>query len=283
MVLTIEGKTKRYKVYSFFISLLFHLFLFVFSIKALVVLQDNLSKSKDVEVDLVNIERPKVLIPAPLTPPVVKNIVKSVQVNSRGVVAIKQKVVIPDIKSVPKIVDVPNVRRIEIAKPLNKRVLNIDENALDKVLVSAHPERYVGSVPSRIDVKLNRAVKPINVAAPVLPNIGERRVKNAIPKSLYDSLLARYTALVRDIIEKHKFYPEIAREEGVEGKVLLEFKVLKNGKLAFVKVLKSSSYDMLDSAAVYSVKKAAPFPSIPRKLGKKALTMRLWIKFELGG
>ena len=282
MVLTIEEKTKRYKVYSFFLSLLFHLFLFVFSLKALVALQGNLSKGKEVEVNLVNIEKPKVVIPVPVNPPVVKNLVRNIQA-SKTVVPIKQKVVIPDVKSMPKMVDVPNVKEIKIAKPLNKRVLNIDENALDKVLVSAHPERYLGSVPSKVDVKLNRAVKPINVAAPVLPNIGERRVKNAIPKSLYDSLLARYTALVREVIEKHKFYPEIAREEGVEGKVLLEFKILKNGKLAFVKVLKSSSYDILDSAAVYSVKKAAPLPPIPKKLGKRAITLRLWVKFELGG
>ncbi len=282
MVLTIEEKTKRYKVYSFFLSLLFHLFLFVFSLKALVALQGNLSKGKEVEVNLVNIEKPKVVIPVPVNPPVVKSLVRNIQA-SKTVVPIKQKVVIPDVKSMPKMVDVPNVKEIKIAKPLNKRVLNIDENALDKVLVSAHPERYLGSVPSKVDVKLNRAVKPINVAAPVLPNIGERRVKNAIPKSLYDSLLARYTALVREVIEKHKFYPEIAREEGVEGKVLLEFKILKNGKLAFVKVLKSSSYDILDSAAVYSVKKAAPLPPIPKKLGKRAITLRLWVKFELGG
>ncbi len=282
MVLTIEEKTKRYKVYSFFLSLLFHLFLFVFSLRALVALQGNLSKGKEVEVNLVNIEKPKVVIPVPVNPPVVKNLVRNIQA-SKTVVPIKQKVVIPDVKSMPKMVDVPNVKEIKIAKPLNKRVLNIDENALDKVLVSAHPERYLGSVPSKVDVKLNRAVKPINVAAPVLPNIGERRVKNAIPKSLYDSLLARYTALVREVIEKHKFYPEIAREEGVEGKVLLEFKILKNGKLAFVKVLKSSSYDILDSAAVYSVKKAAPLPPIPKKLGKRAITLRLWVKFELGG
>ena len=282
MVLTIEEKTKRYKVYSFFLSLFFHLFLFVFSLRALVALQGNLSKGKEVEVNLVNIEKPKVVIPVPVNPPVVKNLVRNIQA-SKTVVPIKQKVVIPDVKSMPKMVDVPNVKEIKIAKPLNKRVLNIDENALDKVLVSAHPERYLGSVPSKVDVKLNRAVKPINVAAPVLPNIGERRVKNAIPKSLYDSLLARYTALVREVIEKHKFYPEIAREEGVEGKVLLEFKILKNGKLAFVKVLKSSSYDILDSAAVYSVKKAAPLPPIPKKLGKRAITLRLWVKFELGG
>ncbi len=282
MVLTIEEKTKRYKFYSFCLSLILHIFLFVFSLKALVALQGNLSKGKEVEVNLVNLTKPKVVIPAPITPPVVKNIVKNVQVN-RAVVPLRQKVVIPDVKSVPKLVNVPNVKEVKINKPLNKKMVDIDEDALNKVLIPAHPERYVSSVPSKIDVKLNRAVKPINVAAPVLPNIGERRVKNAIPKSLYNSLLARYAALVREIIEKHKFYPEIAREEGVEGKVLLEFKVLNNGKLAFVKVLKSSSYDILDSAAVYSVKKASPLPPIPKKLGKKALTLRLWIKFELGG
>jgi len=282
VVLTIEEKTRKYKIYSFVVSLFLHLFLFAFSLRALVALKSNLSKGKEVEVNLVNIEKPKVVVPAPVAPPSVKKLVKNIEIK-KAVVPIEKRIVVPDIKSVPKVVDVPNVKTVKIEKPLNKKVVDIDENALNKVLVSAHPERYVSSVPLEPNVKLSRTVKPLNIKAPVLPRVGQKKGAGSIPQSLYNSLFARYNALVRKIIENHKYYPEIAREEGVEGRVLLEFKILKSGKLAFVKVLKSSSYNILDNAAVNSVKNAAPFPPIPEKLGKKALTLRLWVKYKLGG
>ncbi len=282
MVLLIEQNTKRYKIGAFFFSLFFHVFLFVFSLKALISLQGNLSKGREVEVNLVNLAKPKVVVPAPYSPPVVENLIKNVQID-RAVKPFKKAVKIPEIKDTPKMVDIPDIKNIKVKKTLEEKVVDIDENALNKVLVSAHPERYISSVSIKRRVKLGRVVEPIKATPPSLPELNRSRAGSSIPKGLYNSLLARYTALLRSIIEKHKFYPEIAREEGVEGKVLLEFKVREDGRLAFVRVLKSSSYSILDHAAIYSVEKSAPFPPLPKELGKKALTMRLWIKYELGG
>ncbi len=279
MLLAIEQRTKKHKVCAFFISLFFHVVLFVFFVRTVAVLNGKLSKQqRETEVDLISLPQPTITLPAPLKPPIVKKLVKEVKVD-KIIMPVKQKTEIPDIKDIPKEVHVPNIKSVAVNKP--KRKIDINEDAVNKVLVSTHPEKYVKSFPLKQYVKVNKAVKPIHVSTPVFPKINVKQSK--LTKSLYDALLERYTSLVRKIVEKHKFYPEMAREEGIEGSVFLEFRILKNGKLSFVKILKSSSYDLLDSAAVYSVKAASPFPSIPNKLGKKSLTMKLWIKFKLGG
>jgi len=279
--LIIEQKAKKYKLYSFLFSLLLHMFLFIFSIRALFSLQASLSKGKEIEVSLINIEKPRIILKAPLIPPNVRNLIENVQIK-KTVIPIEKRIEIPKIKNTPKVVDVPSIKKVVIKKPVNIKKIDIDENAINKIPVPVNPEKFASSIHIKQSMKLVKTVKPVTVKASALPEIGQNS-NNPISKSLYKELLARYSALLRKIIEKYKFYPELAREEGLEGEVLLEFKVLKNGNLAFIKVLKSSSYDILDSAAVFSVKKAAPFPPIPKKLGKKAITMRLWIKFELGG
>ena len=49
-------------------------------------------------------------------------------------------------------------------------------------------------------------------------------------------------------------YPRVARRRGYEGKVVLDVEVLVNGKVGRIKIAKSSGYEVLDRAAVKSVK-----------------------------
>lgn len=55
------------------------------------------------------------------------------------------------------------------------------------------------------------------------------------------------------------------------GQTLVSFTIRADGTLATVEVAKSSGHGDLDSAAILSVKKAAPFPPIPAAFGKKIL------------
>ena len=279
MLLAIEQRTKKHKVYAFSMSLFLHVVLFVFFVKTVAVLDSKLFKQqRETEVDLISVPQPKITLPAPLNPPIVKKLVKEVKIH-KIIMPAKAKTEMPDIKDIPKKVKVPNIKSVAVDKPIKK--IDINEDAVNKVIVPTHPEKYVKSFPLKQYVKVNKAVKPVNVNTPIFPNVSAER--NKLANGMYNALIKHYTSLVRGIVEKHKFYPEMAREEGIEGSVFLEFRILRSGKLAFVKILKSSSYDLLDSAAVYSVKAASPFPSIPNKLGKKSLTMKLWIKFKLGG
>jgi TonB family protein len=65
---------------------------------------------------------------------------------------------------------------------------------------------------------------------------------------------------LHDAIEKAKTYPRLARERGVEGVVLVRFKVAPSGDIEKVDVVKSSGSDILDQASIRTVHRAAPMP-----------------------
>jgi len=68
--------------------------------------------------------------------------------------------------------------------------------------------------------------------------------------------------LVHSALEKAKTYPRVARERGVEGVVLVRFKVLPTGEIEKVDIIKSSGSDILDTASVRTVYRAAPMPYV---------------------
>jgi protein TonB len=63
-------------------------------------------------------------------------------------------------------------------------------------------------------------------------------------------------------IEKAKTYPRFARERGIEGTVLVRFKVLPSGDIEAVDVVRSSGAQILDEASVNTVYRAAPMPYV---------------------
>jgi len=68
--------------------------------------------------------------------------------------------------------------------------------------------------------------------------------------------------LVHAALEKVKTYPRVARERGVEGVVLVRFKVLPSGEIGKVDIIQSSGSDILDTASVRTVYRAAPLPYV---------------------
>lgn len=67
---------------------------------------------------------------------------------------------------------------------------------------------------------------------------------------------------LKSAIEKAKTYPRFARERGIEGTVLVRFKVLPSGNVEAVNVVKSSGMQILDEASVSTVYRAAPMPYV---------------------
>ena len=63
-------------------------------------------------------------------------------------------------------------------------------------------------------------------------------------------------------LERAKSYPRFARERGIEGTVLVRFKVLPTGEIENVDIIKSSGSDILDTASVRTVYRAAPMPYV---------------------
>ncbi len=68
--------------------------------------------------------------------------------------------------------------------------------------------------------------------------------------------------MLQSAIEKAKNYPRLARERGIEGVVLVKFRVLPSGDVEEVSVVRSSGASILDEASVRTVRRAAPMPYV---------------------
>lgn len=81
-------------------------------------------------------------------------------------------------------------------------------------------------------------------------------------------------AVIRAKIESKKEYPRPAKKMGIEGKPSVQFEIETDGSLKYVKLMNSCGETILDSAAVDTVKRAAPFPYYPKPIS-------LRIRFDL--
>jgi TonB family protein len=108
---------------------------------------------------------------------------------------------------------------------------------------------------------------------------GEDIFRKFISEQLFkmkaDRVDDQYITMVRDKIGRSFYYPGLARRKRIEGDVLLEFIVKRDGALEKVAVLSSSGYKFLDIAAEKTIWKAAPFPQFPDYLSVKKLRMKL--------
>ena len=72
-------------------------------------------------------------------------------------------------------------------------------------------------------------------------------------------------------IRRHQHYPGLARESGAEGAATVSFRVLPDGRLADLRIKKTSGNAHLDGATLEAVRKAAPLPHLDKTL---VLTIR---------
>ncbi len=90
-----------------------------------------------------------------------------------------------------------------------------------------------------------------------------------------------FLAQVRQRIDRYKNYPYAARRRQVEGRDLVRFVIRPDGTIEGLELVKSSSSNLLDEAAIKAVRDAAPFPGFPREVLSRPLAVEIGLVFEL--
>jgi protein TonB len=90
-----------------------------------------------------------------------------------------------------------------------------------------------------------------------------------------------YLSIVKTRISRAKKYPRSARKEGVVGTTIVRFVIKLNGKVEDIQLIKSSGDERLDEEAMKMLKKASPFPAIPKDVSLEPLDLTLPIEFKL--
>jgi protein TonB len=80
----------------------------------------------------------------------------------------------------------------------------------------------------------------------------------AKPHAVSGGILSAISSAVR----KEVVYPPVARKNGLEGTVLVSFRIAKDGSALDIHVAESSGSGILDEAAVEAVKKGTDYPSV---------------------
>ena len=70
-------------------------------------------------------------------------------------------------------------------------------------------------------------------------------------------------AWIRDAIQHAITYPPTARRMGWEGKVVVAFRLLSDGSVRDVRIVRGSGHAALDRGAIDAVRNASPFPRSP--------------------
>jgi TonB family protein len=95
--------------------------------------------------------------------------------------------------------------------------------------------------------------------------IVDNRLQGDQTQKIYQS----YYGIVRSMLDSNKKYPLLSLQRRQEGTPVVEFTIT------------SSGYRLLDREAQRIILKSAPFPPIPKSLGKNRIDLRVPINFSL--
>lgn len=103
-----------------------------------------------------------------------------------------------------------------------------------------------------------------------------------IPEIVADpQILKGYLGVIQRKIERAKEYPDIARRAGNQGKVKVQFTILKDGRIENPVLIEEAPYRILNEEAMAALHRAAPFERLPDEIGKDSLNVVLPFSFML--
>ncbi len=92
-----------------------------------------------------------------------------------------------------------------------------------------------------------------------------------------------YGWLITDLrmtLERLKFYPEVARLNKWQGKVVVQMKVLEDGHLIDMEIQESSGFEVLDQTALTMIRLASPL-DLDHSLPSHHVSLSVPLTFQL--
>ena len=113
--------------------------------------------------------------------------------------------------------------------------------------------------------------------------INKRPLQNkAVAKNLgKNDSLSRYISQIRDLVDKNKVYPKLAKRLKHQGRVVLEIVVDQSGRVISRKIVKESFSKFLNQASLKTLKKFDSFEAFPVDLREETIVVTLPLNFEL--
>ncbi len=94
-----------------------------------------------------------------------------------------------------------------------------------------------------------------------------------------NSRYSNYPGMVAKKLRRYRRYPSEAQRQNMTGRTVVSFRVDRSGSASAIRVVRSSGYDILDQAALETVRRASPFPDIPSSDQRNSWTFTVPISF----
>ena len=143
------------------------------------------------------------------------------------------------------------------------------------------PSHEAATSPDSLKKEKTIEERPMVEEAVSFPSAEERGGMEAKSAALKDRRTEQFLSLVREKIEKTKFYPSWAKKRGYEGVVRVGFTIKKDGNLEDLRVLKPCHCETLNSAATEAIKKASPFGPMPETFPDQGVRLEIDVAYRL--
>lgn len=133
--------------------------------------------------------------------------------------------------------------------------------------------------PSKIKPKkINKPVakKMLSKPVPVKPIMTATPDKKLPVVNLQE--IEKYALELRAFIEKHKFYPRMAKRLKQSGALQLNIVIGENGKFEEVSMAETSPFPILNNAAMKLINKLGKFKPLPARVAKKSFVIPIRYK-----
>ena len=190
----------------------------------------------------------------------------------------------PETKPAPEITP-PEPRPKPEPKPIPKPEVTPPEIKQPKVVtpelerpVQKAETRPVEPPPSRV----TQQAPPQMTRQPPQAQVANRTpASTATPRPGAQTGKPGYYQLILDRLERLKKYPSRARRRGDQGTVVLSFTLNRDGSLKSYKITRSSGSKALDIEVKKLIRRATPFPAIPKNISSDTLEVSVPISFAL--
>jgi protein TonB len=127
---------------------------------------------------------------------------------------------------------------------------------------------------------------PAPPAYPPPPHAGAAQLASiaaprpAPPASAAGAIGTDYRGALSTWLERHKIYPEAARQRGEEGSAVLRFRVGRDGRVLEYRLVRSTGFAELD-AAIDRMMRGATLPPFPASMPQPEIAVSVPIRFSL--
>jgi TonB family protein len=100
------------------------------------------------------------------------------------------------------------------------------------------------------------------------------KTEDTISLDTKDKRYVSYAKIIKERLMQHWVYPRKARDNLIEGRVLVIFSLDRQGNLQDIKILMPSAYAILDEETQRAIRASAPFPPFPGSVTVQKLNIK---------